>query len=77
MAQSPTNCNSNSGELNFTGPGGLVVDTNGFMGASVVVEDNQTLRVDHTTTIPTGGLLSLDGGALRTSALAMTGAHCN
>ena len=62
----------NSGELNFTDPGGLVLDANGFMGASVVVENNQTLRVDHTTTIPVGGLLSVDGGTLHTSAIFRT-----
>ena len=50
-----------------------MVDTNGPLGALVAVESSQTLRVDHTTAIPIGGLLSVDGGTLRTSALAMTG----
>ena len=39
-----------------------MVDANGPLGATVTVYDGQTLRVDHTTAIPTGGSLSLSGG---------------
>ena len=66
----------NSGELNLTGPGGLVVDANGPLGATVTVYDGQTLRVDHTTAIPTGGtfsgVISESGNVTKTGAGTQT-----
>ena len=54
-----------------------MVDTNGPLGALVSVEDNQTLRVDHTTTIPVGGSLSVSDGSLITSSLEIDGGSLN
>ena len=52
----------NSGTLNVTGPSGLTVGTDGPLGGLVVIANNQELIVDNTTTIASGGSLSISGG---------------
>ena len=63
----------NTGTLNLTGPSGLTVDVGGLLGASVTVGNGQSLIVDNTTTIASGGSVSMSAGTLSTSTLLLDG----
>ena len=64
----------NSGQLNFTGAGGLTVGPGGDLGSVVTVTGTQSLGVTNTATIDPAGLLVVeDGGAFSANLIANNG----
>lgn len=65
--------NWTSGTLGITGTGGFTVGSTGPLGASVTLDSGKTLNVTKTTTVASGGSLTLSGGALTTDTLTTSG----
>ena len=60
-----------SGTLRLTGPAGLTVGSGGALGSSVVLNVGQSLQVDTTTTLVSGGQLTAGGGTFSTNLLSI------
>ncbi len=64
-----------SGTLRLTGVGGLTIDAGEVFGAALLLNQNQTLEVDHALSINDGGTLFAGGGLKAGSVDIATGAQ--
>ncbi|MEX2306365.1 MAG: hypothetical protein WD738_02160 [Pirellulales bacterium] len=62
-----------SGTVNITGPGGLMIGAAGALGDSLVLDQSQTVNMTAGTTVASDGLLALEGGRFTAGVISNSG----